>query len=66
MRTGILILGFVVMAAGLFWAAQGLGWIQWPVPAPGQFTMVNNSPWIYYGAATAAAGLLILFAARRR
>ncbi len=51
----------ILLAAGLFFAAQGAGWIAWP---PESF-MVNRSPWIGYGLAIAAAGAALLWWGKR-
>ncbi|HEY1836247.1 MAG: hypothetical protein WBQ17_14905 [Rhizomicrobium sp.] len=66
MRFLFMLLGIVVLLAGLFWAAQGYGFVQWPPHAPGRFTMVGDMHWVYYGLATAVVGLLIVLFARRR
>jgi hypothetical protein len=55
------ILGAILLVCGLFFAAQGAGWIAWP---PESF-MVSRSPWIGYGLAIAAAGLALTWAAGR-
>jgi hypothetical protein len=65
MKTVLMIVGVLLIAAGLMWAGQGAGYIHWPQPQPGQFTMVDNSKWIYYGGATALAGLLLFIWSRR-
>ena len=65
MRTVLLIVGVLVLIAGLLWAGQGYGWIQWPPHQPGQFTMVGHSNWIYIGLGTAIAGLLLIWWSRR-
>jgi hypothetical protein len=46
---------------GLFWACQGAGFIRWPAES----FMISQTPWIYYGGATAVAGLVVIFFARR-
>jgi hypothetical protein len=66
MRFILMIVGLLALVAGLFWAAQGYGLVQWPPHAAGQFTMVGDKHWVYYGGATALVGLLIMFFARRR
>lgn len=59
MKTGLLIVGVVVLLSGLVWAAQGSGHF----PYPASSFMVDNSRWIYIGLATAAAGAVAIVAA---
>lgn len=66
MKLVLLIVGVLVAISGLFWAAQGMGWINWPVPKPGEFTMVNDRMWVWYGLGTAFVGLLLVAYSRRR
>jgi hypothetical protein len=66
MRTLLFVVGILVLAAGLFFAGQGAGYIHWPPVEPGQFTMVDNSRWIYYGGGIALVGLLLIVFSRRR
>jgi len=54
MRLLIVVLGIVVLLMGSVWALQGAGYI------PGSF-MSNNPTWIWIGAPTAVAGLVIIF-----
>ncbi len=55
-------LGLLMVAAGLLWAAQGAGFF----PYPAQSFMIGNRPWIGWGLLMALAGLLVLWAGRRR
>jgi hypothetical protein len=66
MRFIAMVVGVLALVAGLFWAAQGYGLVHWPPHAAGQFTMVGDMHWVYYGLATAVAGLLIILFSRRR
>lgn len=66
MKTAILIIGVFALVAGLFWAGQGAGLIQWPPAQPGQFTMVGHSNWIFIGLGVAVAGFALILIARRR
>jgi hypothetical protein len=61
----MLIVGILVLAAGVFFACQGAGYIHWPAPQAGQFTMVDKSNWIYYGGGIAVVGLIIIWLSRR-
>lgn len=54
--------GLVLLISGLFFAAQGAGWIAWP---PESF-MVSRSPWIGYGLGIAAAGTALIWTATKR
>jgi hypothetical protein len=62
MRRFLAVLGVVMIASGLLWAAQGSGLF----PYPAQSFMIDSRPWIGWGLLMAAAGVLVLWAARRR
>ncbi len=62
MRVLLPLLGFMMIVAGLLWAAQGAGLF----PYPAQSFMIGNRPWIGWGLLMALAGLLVLWAGRRR
>jgi len=61
MKTGLLIVGILALLCGLVWFAQGAGHF----PYPASSFMINQTPWIYIGLAVAAAGVVIIFAARK-
>ncbi|MBP1805120.1 hypothetical protein [Rubellimicrobium aerolatum] len=61
MRRFLALLGVLMIASGLLWAAQGSGLF----PYPTQSFMVGQRPWIGWGLLTALVGLLVLGAARR-
>ena len=61
MKTGLLIVGILALLCGLVWFAQGAGYF----PYPSSSFMINQTPWIYIGLAVAAAGVIVIFAARR-
>jgi hypothetical protein len=61
MKTGLLIVGIMALLCGLVWFAQGAGYF----PYPSSSFMINQTPWIYIGLAVAAAGVIVIFAARR-
>jgi hypothetical protein len=61
MKTILLLIGIIVLIVGLFFAGQGLGYIQWPTES----FMVSQIKWAYYGAGIAVVGLLLIIMARR-
>ena len=61
MKTLLAIVGIILVLAGLVWAAQGSGYF----PYPAESFMICEKQWVYYGGATALAGLLIIIFARR-
>ena len=61
MKTGLLVVGILVLLCGLVWFAQGTGYF----PYPASSFMINQTPWIYIGLAVAAAGVVVIFAARK-
>jgi hypothetical protein len=56
------VLGVIAIVLGLLWAAQGSGIF----PYPSSSFMINDVAWVYYGLATAIAGVVMLSMARRR
>ena len=61
MRGILILLGSVMVLAGLLFAGQGAGWF----PYPRSSLMVGASPWVARGAAIAAIGVVLLFLGRR-
>lgn len=61
MRTPLALIGIIVLAAGLFFMAQGAGYLRWPAES----FMVSETRWIYYGGGIALVGLLLMLIARR-
>ena len=55
-------LGALLLTAGLVFAAQGAGWINWP---EGSF-MIGRREWISYGMASAIAGVTLLWLSRKK
>ena len=51
MKTALTVIGWAVLAMGLFWACQGAGFIRWPAES----FMISQTPWIYYGGATSSS-----------
>jgi hypothetical protein len=61
MKTLLRIAGVIAIIMGLLWAAQGAGYF----PYPASSFMINNAVWIYYGIATAVAGIGLMLLAQR-
>jgi hypothetical protein len=60
MHTLLIILGAVLLVAGLVFVGQGSGYFPYP---PSSF-MINSTRWIYYGGAIAILGLLLIVIGR--
>lgn len=56
LRLAFLVVGLVTMVAGLFFAAQGMGWIMWPA----QSFMLAQGEWVVRGLLIALVGLLLV------
>jgi hypothetical protein len=56
----LMLIGIVVLAAGLLFAGQGLGLIPWPASS----FMVNETKWVYYGGGIALVGLVLIIVSR--
>ena len=61
MRTLLMILGIILLIAGLVFMGQGSGYF----PYPASSFMVNATQWISYGGGIAVVGLLLIILARR-
>ena len=57
----LLLIGLIVVAAGLLFIGQGSGYINWPASS----FMINNSSWIYYGGAIVTVGIILFVLDRR-
>ena len=66
MRTVLLIVGILLLAAGAIWAGQGMGLITYTPAGMHPSFMIGDKHWEYYGAATAFLGIVIIYFARRR
>jgi len=55
------IISIILLIAGLVFVGQGSGYF----PHPAASFMINQTRWVYYGAAIAVAGLLLCVVARR-
>ena len=61
MRTLLMLIGLLMLAAGLLFMGQGSGHIPWPAES----FMISQTRWIYYGAAIAIVGIALMIGARR-
>jgi hypothetical protein len=61
MKTLLTVVGVIVLLMGLLFIGQGSGYF----PYPAESFMISQTRWIYYGAAIAVVGLLIIVFARR-
>ena len=61
MKTFLMLAGAILLAAGLLFAGQGSGYIQWPAES----FMISEFRWVYYGGGIAVVGILLLAIARR-
>lgn len=57
----LLLIGIMLLAAGLLFVGQGWGLIRWPARS----FMIDETRWIYYGGGIAVAGLVLILVARR-
>lgn len=62
MKILLLLLGVVGLLAGLLFAGQGAGIINWPQSS----FMVNSTQWILYGLVIAGVGLVLIGLSSRR
>jgi cell division protein FtsW (lipid II flippase) len=60
-RKLLTVISVILLIAGLVFVAQGSGYF----PHPAESFMINQTRWVYYGAAIAVAGLLLGVVARR-
>jgi hypothetical protein len=61
MKTLLTVVGVIVLLMGLVFVGQGSGYF----PYPAESFMISQTRWVYYGAAIAVVGLLIIVLARR-
>lgn len=59
--TWLMLAGIVLLAAGILFVGQGLGYIKWPARS----FMIDETRWVYYGGAIALAGLVLVIVSRR-
>lgn len=62
MKTLLLVLGVAALLMGLLWIGQGSGLIMWPSSS----FMLDQRPWMMWGAILAVAGVVMIIFARRR
>ena len=60
-RMVLLLVGVVAVLTGLVWMGQGSGYF----PYPASSFMINQSPWIWYGAICAVVGIVLVVISRR-
>ena len=56
------VLGTLLVLVGLVWIGQGSGYF----PYPAESFMIDQTPWIYWGALVAVLGVVVIALARRR
>lgn len=56
LRPVFLVIGLLALVAGLFFAAQGMGWIMWPADS----FMLARGEWVVRGLLLALVGLLLV------
>jgi hypothetical protein len=61
MSTALIILGIILLIAGLVFVGQGSGYF----PYPASSFMIKATRWIYYGGGIAIVGLLLILIGRR-
>ena len=62
MKAPLMLIGIVVLAAGLVFVGQGLGYIRWPASS----FMIIEIKWAYYGGGMAVVGILLIIIAHGR
>lgn len=61
MRTLLIVIGILLLAAGSLFMAQGSGSIAWPSDS----FMLGRQVWVNYGAGIAIFGVVLILVARR-
>jgi MYXO-CTERM domain-containing protein len=62
MKILLIVIGAIAVLMGVIWMAQGSGIL----PYPASSFMIDQSPWIAYGAVLALAGAALIWVGRRR
>jgi hypothetical protein len=60
-KMALLVGGILAIVIGLIWIGQGTGYF----PYPASSFMINQTPWIYWGAVLALLGLIAVTVSRR-
>lgn len=55
-------LAALLIIVGLLWIGQGSGYF----PYPAESFMIDQTPWIYWGIVSVAAGLIVIVLAKRK
>jgi hypothetical protein len=61
MRASLIVLGVLLLGAGLVWIAQGMN-----LPFAPRSFMTSDRAWVFIGAAAAVGGGILIGRARRR
>ena len=61
MHGALIVVGALLVIAGVFWALQGAGIVMWPAES----FMLAQDRWIFYGVLTALVGVVLIGLARR-
>jgi hypothetical protein len=61
LKVAALVVGILAILIGLIWIGQGSGYF----PYPASSFMINQTPWMYWGAIAAALGLVAVMVSRR-
>lgn len=57
----MMLVGILMIAMGLLWVGQGMGYIHWPASSD----MLDQSIWAVYGLVLALAGAAVILISRR-
>lgn len=61
MRRAMAVVGIIAILLGVIWMGQGSGYF----PYPASSFMIDQSPWIAYGAMMVVVGAVLLWTSRR-
>ena len=61
MKVVLFILGVFGVFVGSLWIGQGTGYVRWPASS----FMIDETTWIWYGAAVVLVGLIMIAYSRR-
>ena len=61
MRRAMAVVGIVAIILGVIWMGQGSGYF----PYPASSFMIDQSPWIAYGAMMVVVGAVLFWTSRR-